>query len=407
MNTISPALRGLIEQTFRAGGSIRSAMRIAGVAKQTVATVYAELGARPPCGCGQPSDHRGWCRELFSKSPARQKVVKGFHEAETMQSNPMIDNSPKAPKVFMSAGAWIVPPEERPKGWETMGLREPAMAERELPNALRELPEAEELEDPPSLLEVLLTEGHGELSENIGQLKSATSEETSEVQTAGHLGNESNNLQTNTRIQTAGTVPPPTATVKWANIRPIVTPLNIGESAIVPVPPGIAAARLQNNLNSILRAWKETQDFKWSVKKINENELRVTKTGEHRSLISDLVRDRAQQKAEKKQAPTVVLKPVPTRPVVQATVQVKPPVAAPPVAPAPPAAVVQASQPVAVTPPIVATLKDAASECRNVIKMLDGKIEKIRQLQSLLEGPYIASMLMSFVRDSKGSGDLP
>jgi hypothetical protein len=55
-----------------------------------------------------------------------------------MAGNPLISTTPPPPTVLMRDGQWLVDPEQRPKGWERMGVREPEGAGPK-PNALKEL----------------------------------------------------------------------------------------------------------------------------------------------------------------------------------------------------------------------------------------------------------------------------
>lgn len=264
-------------------------------------------------------------------------------------------------RVLMKAGAWVVPPEDRPKGWETMGLSEPMTAPERPPYALRELP---------------VPSANRKLTVDLG----STSEPESLDETDENIDPA---LQSEPVKQPeVSPAPDEIKPVKWAPIRQLVAPLGIGESVIVPIPQGFTATKIRSNLSSILNAWKETQSFKWSVSKISEAELRVTKRGEHRSLVSDLVRDRSTEKADFQALAREAIAP---RPIVPAPAQVAPPVSLP--------------------PPLVTAIGEAANECRDLIKILDGKMEKIKQLRDLLEDPYIASIFMSVVRDSRGSGD--
>lgn len=199
------------------------------------------------------------------------------------QGNPMIDSTPKPPRVFMRDGAWLVPPEERPKGWETMGLREqgPALRAHDLPNALRELPP---------------------------------------IQPAGVNVSESNDLKLNTSIEPAGQV----AQLKWVNIRPLFQDLKIGGFVLVPVPDGLTLAKFQGNLSSILHAWKETQMFKWSVVRATKTELRVTKTGEYGPSAFEVARDgmAAAKKRPDPPAPPIQLPPPAVELIEQPTSQI-------------------------------------------------------------------------------------
>lgn len=281
MNGITSEKRGLIEETFRAGGSIRAAMFASGSAKQTVSDIYRELGERPKCGCGLASDHRGWCSARYEKSEKRQATVQNFNRkgpVDAMQSNPMIDNTPKAPKVFMKDGAWLVSPEERPKGWESMGISEqpPALRARALPNALRELPAVNENSKSAVGLE-------------------PTSKDFLEVQPAGHHVNEISNIRAGVGIQPGGPVAE-AKPGKWTAIIEKACALKGRETMQVEVFLGMTATKFKSHLRSVLSGAKEAKLDKWSVTMgIDDRHVSVGKSGVWPSAIRDIEAARANE----------------------------------------------------------------------------------------------------------------
>lgn len=42
-----------------------------------------------------------------------------------MSGNPLVEDTPKPPATLVKDRTWMVPPEQRPRGWEAMGIREP------------------------------------------------------------------------------------------------------------------------------------------------------------------------------------------------------------------------------------------------------------------------------------------
>jgi hypothetical protein len=57
----------------QAGLSLRAISRMTGTSKNTVSKYIPRQ--RPPCPCGAPAGHNGWCKARYAESPAR----KAFH----------------------------------------------------------------------------------------------------------------------------------------------------------------------------------------------------------------------------------------------------------------------------------------------------------------------------------------
>lgn len=54
---------------------------------------------------------------------------------------------------------------------------------------------------------------------------------------------------------------------KWAQIRATLGAMEVGEHIMLPIPAGYIYQQFQNNLRGNLTNWRETIDFKWSIKK--------------------------------------------------------------------------------------------------------------------------------------------
>lgn len=70
-NYLPPETVGEIFTGLQAGMSLRAVARMAGVSTNTVRR-YIPKDALRQCPCGAPAGHKGWCKDRYAKSPARQ-----------------------------------------------------------------------------------------------------------------------------------------------------------------------------------------------------------------------------------------------------------------------------------------------------------------------------------------------
>lgn len=185
-----------------------------------------------------------------------------------MASNPLIDNTPKAPTPLAQNGAWLVPVDQRPKGWESMGLREPSLSCGMDPERER-LAMVEPWTDKPKRNEVIAP-AIIEKRTPYG-LKELTVTQSSEKPAS-----------------------------RWAKIRPELTKLAEGESFDVDIPEGSTATKFQADVRSILAAWKETLQSKWSITRIGNHQLRVTRRDPWSAghQVIDVERERIEERVE-------------------------------------------------------------------------------------------------------------
>lgn len=156
-----------------------------------------------------------------------------------MISNPTIEERPEGWKppqrLLMQDGVWLLPPEERPKGWEKMlEIREPA-------------PFVKATAGPPPIV--------------IKELPTKDEPETAALEPQQ---------------------PPPERS--WGNLQAILGALAEDESHLVPIPAGEALGAFRNRLRSILSAWKKTAAFRWKIRQENDT-FRVIKLAPWRSAV--------------------------------------------------------------------------------------------------------------------------
>lgn len=73
------------EALLMAGDSVREVHRKTGLAGNTITNVRNGIkDALPPCGCGKPAGHNGWCQSRYEKSPERQAVMNQIHRSQTV-----------------------------------------------------------------------------------------------------------------------------------------------------------------------------------------------------------------------------------------------------------------------------------------------------------------------------------
>lgn len=79
-NFIPPDALNEIKAGIAAGLSMNAIAKATGCDKRTVKRYYPETP--PPCGCGAPAGHKGWCAARTARSPRRQAQLaayKGIH----------------------------------------------------------------------------------------------------------------------------------------------------------------------------------------------------------------------------------------------------------------------------------------------------------------------------------------
>lgn len=82
-NWTQPDKVRLLKDAFEAGMSLRKAELVAGVSHQTAVNWRKRLQIEtPPCGCGKPATHNGWCSVRFANSPLRQNAMRDLHSRE-------------------------------------------------------------------------------------------------------------------------------------------------------------------------------------------------------------------------------------------------------------------------------------------------------------------------------------
>jgi hypothetical protein len=78
---LAPERAAEVRERLLAGASVRQIVRATNVAKGTIQRMRATLADQiPPCVCGAPGGHKGWCTQRYNHSPARQATVAALNQ---------------------------------------------------------------------------------------------------------------------------------------------------------------------------------------------------------------------------------------------------------------------------------------------------------------------------------------
>jgi hypothetical protein len=79
MNQVPQEIATEVLRLLGVGHSNRQIARVTGLALRTVGNLTAGR-QRPPCPCGKPGGHKGWCGPRLAASPRRQQFMADFVE---------------------------------------------------------------------------------------------------------------------------------------------------------------------------------------------------------------------------------------------------------------------------------------------------------------------------------------
>src|SRR3990167_1622840 len=87
-----------IIQAFVNGASVRKVVRVFGCAKGTALRyrqiAEARYGFLPACGCGRPSEHKGWCAGRVKESVARQELLTRWGRWQLRPVHRVVEDEP-------------------------------------------------------------------------------------------------------------------------------------------------------------------------------------------------------------------------------------------------------------------------------------------------------------------------